>query len=250
MALLVCGVVRSRHPDPHGSPAPDPAMANVRLVRCGALAAAVREMPDDVVPCDDDANLYLDALIALLRGGPVLPVQFGTLAPGDDAVRELLDAAAEDLAHRLDVLDGLVEVRLQIAADLEAEIRAIVEASPALAGVRREQLDDRIRQGERISAELAGRRDELSEHVLACLERQAVACRTIRPQAATELRHAYLIRAEALAEFDEAVRGLSDDLGEGYAIEYAGPLPPFEFTEEFTDLPHGAHAPARPRWGW
>lgn len=245
MALLVHGVVRSRHPDPHGAPAPEPAMANVRLVRCGALAAAVREVPDDVVPNDDDVNLYLDVLIALLRGGPVLPIRFGTLAPGDDAVRELLDAAAEDLAHRLDAIDGLVEVRLQIAADLDAEIRAVVEASPELAGVR-EQLDDRIQQGERISAELTGRRDELSERVLARLEPRAVACKPIRPQADTEVRHAYLVRAEALAEFDEAVRDLSADLGDGYAIEYAGPLPSFEFT----DPSFGAHVPARSRWGW
>jgi hypothetical protein len=246
VALLVCGVVRSRHPDPHGTPAPGDAMANVRLVHCGALAAAVREMPDDAVPCDDDATLYLDALIALLRGGPVLPIRFGTLAPGDEAVRELLDDAAEDLAHRLDVLDGLVEVRLQIAADLDAEIRALVETSPELARVRPKQLDDRVRQGERISAELAERQDGLSEYVLARLQRHAVACRTIRPQAATEVRHAYLICAETLAEFDEAVRDLSDDLGDRYAIEYAGPLPPFEFT----DLSYGEHAPARPRWGW
>ncbi len=137
-------------------------------------------------------------------------------------------------------------MRLQIAADLDAEIQALVEASPELARGRREQLEDRIQQGERISAGLAGRRDELSEHVLARLERRAIACRTIRPQAATEVRQAYLIRAEALAEFDEAVRALGDDLGEGYAIEYAGPLPPFEFT----DLPESAHAPARSRWGW
>lgn len=221
-------------------------MANVRFVCCGALAAVVRDMPDDAVPCDDDANLYLDALIALLRGGPVLPIRFGTLAPGEDAVREMLDTAAEDLAHRLDVLDGLVEVRLQIAADLDAEIRALVGASPELARARPEQLDDRIQRGERISAELAERRDELGEHVRERLQQHAVACATIQPQDATEVRHAYLIRAEAIAEFDEAVRDLTDDLGEGYAIEYAGPLPPFEFT----DLPYEADAPARSRWGW
>lgn len=249
MALLVYGVIRSRRPDPHGAPAPGAATANVRLVGSGELAAVVREMPDDAVPREDDVNLYLDALIALLRGGPVLPIRFGTLAPGDDAVRELLDTAAEDLAHRLDVLDGLVEVRLQITADLDAELRALVEASPELARARPEQIDDRIAQGEQISAGLAGRRDELAELVLARLQPHAVACTTIHPQDATEVRHAYLIRAEALAELDAAVRELSDDLGDGYAIEYAGPLPAFEFT----DLPDEAPPPDAPepsRWGW
>jgi hypothetical protein len=245
-ALLVCGVVRSGHPVPHGTPAPDDALANVRLVRSGALAAVVHDLPDDAVPCDDDASRYLDALVALLRGGPVLPIRFATLAPDEEAVRELLDGAADELVHRLDALDGLVEVRLQIDGDLDAELRALVQASPALARARPEQLDDRVRRGEQINARLAERRDELGEQVLARLQPLAVAHTTVRSQTATEVKHAYLIRAEALHEFDEAVQALRDDLGERYAIEYAGPLPAFEFT----DLSHGAGAPARSRWGW
>jgi len=250
MALLVHGVVRSSHPEPHGAPAPSPEAADVRFVGSGALAAVVREMPDDAVPCEDDVNRYLDALIALLRDGPVLPIRFGTLAPGEDAVRELLDTAAEDLAFRCRYGLAIARNVEQIAADLDAEIRALVDASPELARARPEQqIDDRIQRGEQISAGLAERRDELAELVLERLQPHAVACTTIQPQDATEVRHAYLIRAEALAEFDAAVRELSDDLGDGYAIEYAGPLPAFEFT----DLPSEAHAPHAPdqsRWGW
>lgn len=245
-ALLVCGVVRAGHPVPHGTPAPDDAIASVRLVRSGALAAVVRDLPDDAAPCEDDARRYLDALIALLRGGPVLPIRFATLAPDEEAVRELLEGADDELAHRLDALDGLVEVRIQIDGDLAAELRAVVEASPALARARPEQLDDRVRRGEQIGARLAERRDELGQRVLARLQPLAVAHTTVRSQSATEVSHAYLIRAEALAEFDAAVQALRDDLGERYAIEYAGPLPPFEFTE----LSHDAQAPAPSRWGW
>ncbi|HEX8106331.1 MAG TPA: GvpL/GvpF family gas vesicle protein [Kofleriaceae bacterium] len=245
-ALLVCGVVRSGHPVPLGTPAPDDAIASVRFVHAGGLAAVVRDLPDDAVPGEDDASRHVDALIALLRGGPVLPIRFGTLAPDEDAVRELLEGAGDELARRLDALDGLVEVRLQIDGDLDAELQALVEASPALARVRPERLDDRVRRGEQISARLAERRDELGEQVLARLQRLAVAHTTLRSQIATEVKHAYLIRAEALHEFDEAVQTLRDELGERYAIEYAGPLPPFEFTE----LSHGAQAPARSRWGW
>ncbi|HEX3758711.1 MAG TPA: GvpL/GvpF family gas vesicle protein [Kofleriaceae bacterium] len=253
-ALLVCGVVRAGHPVPGAASATDAATddatASVRLVYAGALAAAVRDLPDDAAPSEDDASRYLDALIALLPGGPVLPLRFATLAPDEDAVRELLDGADDELVHRLDALDGLVEVRLQIDGDLDAELRALVVASPALARARPEPLDDRVRYGEQISARLAERRDELADQVLARLQPLAVAHAAIRPEAATELKHAYLIRAEALPAFDRAVQALRDDLGERYAIEYAGPLPAFEFTDLVTDLAPDAPPPARSRWGW
>jgi len=245
-ALLVCGVVRSGHPVLLGAPASADAIANVRFVRAGALAAVVCDLPGDAISCEDDARRYLGTLIALLPGGPVLPIRFGTLAPDEDAVRELLDDADDELAHRLDALEGLVEVRLQIDGDLDAELRALVAASPALARARPERLDERVQRGAQISARLAERRDELGEQVRARLQPLAVAHTTVRSQIATELNHAYLIRAEALCEFDQAVQELRDELGERYAIEYAGPLPAFEFT----DRPYGAHPPARSRWGW
>lgn len=252
-ALLVCGVVRAEHPGPGGTPAPDDAIADVRLVHAGALAAAVRDLPDDA-PSEDDASRYVDALIALLSGGPVLPLRFATLAPDEDAVRELLDGAADELAHRLDALDGLVEVRLQIDGDLDAELRAVVAASPALARARPEPLDDRVRHGEQIGARLAERRDELGEQVRARLQPLAVAHASVRAEAATEVKHAYLIRADALPAFDAAVQALRSDLGEHYEVEYAGPLPAFEFTDLVTGLgtppAHDARAPARSRWGW
>lgn len=243
-ALLVCGVVRSGHPVPAGMPAPDEAIASVRLVHAGPLAAVVRDLPDDAIPGEDDASRYLDALIALLRDGPVLPIRFGTLAPDEDAVRELLEDTDDELAHRLDALDGLVEVRLRIDGDLDAELRALVAASPALAGARPERLDGRVQRGAQISARLAERRDELGEQVRARLQPLAIAHTTVRSQSATEVHHAYLIRAEALRAFDQAVQALRDALGERHAIEYAGPLPAFEFT----DLSSGARAPTR--WGW
>jgi hypothetical protein len=241
-ALLICGVVRTGHPVPAGTPAPDDAIASVRLVHAGSLAAVVRDLPDDALPCEDDAGRYLDALIALLRGGPVLPIRFGTVAPDEDAVRELLDDAGDELADRLDALDGLVEVRLRIDANLDAELRALVAASPALAGARPKRLDDQVQRGAQIGARLAERRDELGEQVRARLQPLAVAHTTVDSQTATEVNHAYLIRAEALCAFDAAVQELREELGERHAIEYAGPLPAFEFT----DLSRGAPA----RWGW
>ena len=74
-ALLVCGVVRSGHPVLLGAPAPADAIANVRFVRAGALAAVVCDLPGDAISCEDDARRYLGTLIALLPGGPVLPIR-------------------------------------------------------------------------------------------------------------------------------------------------------------------------------
>src|SRR5262245_27436261 len=126
MAVLVCGIV------PAGSE-PDTANAvgQLRLVRSGALAVAVRDVADDAVLGDKDAEHYFETLVALLAHGPVLPVRFGTVAPDDDAVKtEILDAGRDELVERLELLTGLVEVRIRIEIDANEATRTLAAASP------------------------------------------------------------------------------------------------------------------------
>ncbi|MGN6105158.1 MAG: GvpL/GvpF family gas vesicle protein [Kofleriaceae bacterium] len=242
MELLIYGIVRAAHPEPPGAP---------RLVRSGPIAAVVRDLPDDAALGDDDIVSYFDALVALMAGGPVLPVRFGTLAPDDGAVcRELLDADPGELAGRLEALDGLVEVWLHLEADLGGHARELLSVTPGLLRAWRTRasaggFDGQVEVGEAVSGQLSELRDALSEELLARLEGLAVAHKVLGTEAVTELRHAYLVSADRLPAFDAAVQQLRDALGAAYAIEYVGPLPPFEFTDVEPRAPAG-----RSRWGW
>lgn len=242
-ALHVYGVIRSSHRDPRAE--------GVRLVRDRRLIAVVREIDDDAVLNEDDARSYLDALIALLPGGPVVPVQFGTVAPNEDAVREeMLQDTGEELERCLDRLEGMVELRVRIEATPEAEIEKLLQTSPDLKRVVRAYgadgtLDVRVEVGRQTSARLAERRDQLCDHVLSRLSVHAEAHAFLATQAVTELHQAYLVRVDKLGDFDRAVSALLEELGDTYSAEYVGPLPAFEFTDVEID-PRRHHT----RWGW
>lgn len=249
MPLLVYGVIRSSHQN-LDSLADAARERGVDVVHKGPLAAVVHEIPEDVGLDDDDAEAYLESLVALLPGGPVLPVQFGTVAPDEDAVRrEILEAGEEDLVPCLDKLEGLVEVRLSIAANAEAELERLFEIWPDMRRTVRAHghdgdLEYRVELGREASVRLAERRDALSDRLLARLADRAEAFAHLAAFSVTQLRHAYLVRSEHLSAFDDEVRQLCEGLGEGYDVEYVGPLPAFDFT----DVEVTQEEPSR--WGW
>ena len=130
MPLLLYGVIRSSHGnlDALAEAAHE---RGVAVVNREPLAAVVHEIPEDVGLDDGDAEAYLEALIALLPGGPVLPVQFGTVAPDEESVRrEILEAGEDDIVPCLERLEGLVEVRLSIGANAEADLEKLFELWP------------------------------------------------------------------------------------------------------------------------
>ncbi len=241
-SLLVYGVIRASHRDPSEE--------GVRFLRERRLIAVVREIDDDAVLNEDDARAYLNVLTALLAGGPVLPVQFGTVAPDEEAVRtELLRNTGEDLERSLDRLEGMIELRVRIDASPEAEIDRLLVESPDLRHVvrahGREPLSVRVELGRQASLQLAARRDKLGEDVHSRLAVHAEAHASLATHSVTELHQAYLVRADKLGEFDDAVSALRQELGETYEIEYVGPLPAFDFTDVEID-PNGQ----RRHWGW
>ena len=248
MAVLVYGIVRPGHP-PRGL-----SHEQVRRVDVGPVAALVVPTDDDAVLDDDDVDAYLDTLIEALAHGPVLPVEFGTVAPDDDAVRAHLGVVADVFRRRLDDLEGLVEVRVDLTLDEVGAIRRIVANTPALERVARlgtlpSTLSDRVALGEQMSFALADLRDALGDQLLDRVGDLAVA-HALRPSSSvTELRHAYLIRAEDLPEVDAVIDAFRAELDESFELEYVGPLPAFDFTE--VELEAGPRSVQEGhRWGW
>jgi len=96
VTLQLYGVVRADHPR-----AP-------RVVCWEDLAMVVGE-----APAEPDPARHLSVVSALVEGGPVLPVRFGTVAESEDLVRtEVLAPAAGRYRADLERLDGLAEVHV------------------------------------------------------------------------------------------------------------------------------------------
>ncbi len=259
MPVIVYGVARAGHPSPEPAPPglghpPEP----VHLVRFGPLSAAVSCTADVGVLGDQEAVHHLDILQRLLARGPVLPLRFGTVAPDEDAVRaEVLAPLVEVMPERLDAVDGLVELRLDVDEEEQSALQAVLPGSPAAAYPPPDDLDERIRFGQEIAELVVQRRQRQADEILSELQPLARSDRPRRRHGGAEdpvLSWAFLLADDDIETFDAAVARLRRARPE-LSIEYVGPLPAIDFIEIPTVTRTSGAGPADSfagtgRWGW
>jgi Gas vesicle synthesis protein GvpL/GvpF len=224
--------------------------AQVRTIEHGGLAALVSTVEADALAAARELRAHWRVLEEASKATTVLPIRFGTVMEGDDAVRErVLEANAEGLTKLLDELAGRVQLNLKGDYDEERLLKVVVREVPAVAALRERVQKvsdsagyyDRIRLGELVAAEVARRREDDTALALARLEPLSVASdvgQPHSPDAAFNL--AFLVEGSGVDAFSEAVGRLREELGERVTLRYVGPLPPYSFAE--TDLSAGAEA--------
>jgi gas vesicle protein GvpL/GvpF len=222
--------------------------SEVRPVKHGALAALVSDVRGGALAAAREVRAHWRVLDRACAQATVIPVRFGTVMEGDDAVRDLLLAAnAERLGALLGELEGRVQVTVKGAYAEDALLSGVVAGSPAVAALR-ERLRglpgdagyyERIRLGEMVAAEVDRCREHDAAHALAELEPLAVAARAETaggPDAAFHL--AFLVERDLLDAFSAAVGSLAEELRDRIAVRYVGPLAPYSFAD--ADLAAGA----------
>jgi hypothetical protein len=222
--------------------------AEVRTVGHAGLAALVSTLQADALAAAREVRAHWRVLEEASRNATVLPVRFGTVMQGDAAVRDqLLDPNAERLNELLHELAGRVQLNVKGDYDEEELLREVVRASPKVASLRDRLKNvsdaagyyDRIKLGELVAAEVAGRRQQDEALALARLEPGAVSARAepVTSQSGA-FNLAFLVEAGKVDGFSDAVGRLRAELGERIALRYVGPLPPYSFAD--TDLSTGA----------
>jgi gas vesicle protein GvpL/GvpF len=213
----------------------------VRLVEHDGLAALVSPMRGDQLAAAREVRAHWRVLDEVVREATVLPVRFGTVMDGDEAVKEeLLGENSERLRALLGELDGKVQLTLKGEYREEPLLREVVRASPEVARLRERIRGlpeaagyyDRIRLGELVSAEVARQRERDTRLALELLEPHAVDAREETPSgpdAAFNL--AFLVERGAQERFTEGVRRLAAELSDRAEIRYIGPLPPYSFAD-------------------
>ncbi|TFE30183.1 GvpL/GvpF family gas vesicle protein [Frankia sp. B2] len=260
MSVIIYGITRSGHPAPMPPP---PGIGHppgqVHLVRFGPLAAAVSVTADVGILGESEAVRHLDILQRLLAGGPVLPLRFGTVAPDEAAVcREVLAPLADEMPDRLDALEGLVELHLDVEEDERSALTEVLPGSPFVGVTPSADLDARIRLGQQVADLVIARRQRQADAILDLLRPLALSDRPRRPHGGADdpvLSWAFLLRDAAVDAFDAAVADLRRACPY-FTIEYVGPLPAIDFAEDPTGPPEAgdtADADAfggTGRWGW
>jgi hypothetical protein len=229
-AVYVFGVVDAR----------DAGAMPVRVVERGGLAALVGDAETSAATAARAVRRHWQVLEDAAAKATVLPLRFGTVMDGDDAVRDLLESNGDALRALLDDLTGRVQITVKGTYVEDGLMRAVVEGSPPVAALRerlRRLPDDagyyeRIRLGELVAAEVDRRREHDTAQALDKLDPVAAGVRVEAakaPDAAFNL--AFLVERERMSAFDAAVGELVAACGDRITVRCVGPLAPYSFAD-------------------
>jgi len=212
----------------------------VHTVHFKSLAAVASDSP--MVEYDNTRrNMMAHTLVLeeVMQGHTILPVRFGTVAPGVDAIQaKLLARRYDELSGLIAEMEGRVELGLKAFWYEEAIFREIVEENPpirrlrdSLAGRTPEQTYyERIRLGEMIEAAMWKKRDQEAESILD--RARPLVHKTRANKVITDrmvLNAAFLVEGARQPEFDQLVKQLDQEMGERMMFKYVGPVPPYNF---------------------
>jgi hypothetical protein len=215
----------------------------VETVAHEGLAALVSDAPNVPVKASRrNLMAHSRVLQSVIADTCVLPMRFGVVMPGREAVEEQLLVANQDgLLEHLRVLEPYVELDVRGLCAETALLQAVVAERPDIAKLRgsiegrpvESTYHESIRLGELVAQAVTEKRAEIAQRILAQLEPLAAAARPSDPlheQMVANL--AFLVERERVGEFDAAVDAIGRERSDPEVrVRYLGPLPPHNFVD-------------------
>jgi len=238
VSTYVYGITSSSLPSlPDGTEGVGEPARPVRVIKEGDLAAIVSEAPEGLRPKRRDLLAHQNVLAEAGKGGPVLPMRFGSVSQDDAAVAGVLAERADHFKERLDALAGKVEYNVKATHDEEAVLHRVMSENPdvrALTETNRSagggSYDDKLRLGEMVVAAVKNREVEDAAEIQQVLEPAAAAV-SVGPESTGWLANlSFLVdrdTAETFIASVEEVRKAHPHLD----LRVHGPLPPYSFVE-------------------
>ena len=256
MSTYVYGITSRSHPAlPEGMSGVGEPPLPVRVLAAGELAAVVSDAPEGLRPKRRDLLAHQNVLAETGAAGCILPMRFGSVAPDDDSVTQVLGERAQHYQERLRELDGKVEYNVKATHVEEAvlhrvmaenaEVRSLAEANRTSGGG---SYDDKIRLGEMVAAAVKAKEAEDAAEVRGALE-TAGAALSVGPESTGWLVNlSFLVARDTAEEFLAAVEQVRTSHPH-LDVRINGPLPPYSFVEpgpaEPADSTAGADAGAQ-----
>jgi hypothetical protein len=186
----------------------------------------------------DDVITYQRLLDGTAAVAPVLPVRFGTVLTGPDAVADLLADYYDEFLAALTDLEGRFEYVVRGRYDERRLLTEVLHENPEAAGLR-DQLrgqpheaaaDLRIRLGEVVSRTVEAKRVADTQRVVDALAPLSVGT-IVRPPTHEEdaANVALLVESARQPEFDEALEALTREWAGRATLRRLGPLAPYDF---------------------
>ncbi|MBV9310328.1 MAG: GvpL/GvpF family gas vesicle protein, partial [Solirubrobacterales bacterium] len=196
------------------------AESSLRGIASGKIAALVSDLGDLSLQLGrEEMTTHVEVLDKAHQKGTVLPMRFGVVMDGEQAVKDyLLDRHREELEQQLNDLKGKVELRVRAVYEEETLLKEVISGEPEIARLRQElqgKPEDatyyaRIRLGEMVSNAIQTKRDADAMAILAPLEPLAHATNVGEPpNERIALTASFLVDENRIEQFDKAV----DEIG-------------------------------------
>jgi hypothetical protein len=222
--------------------APGIAGADLRVITEHGVGALVSTLPDRSVEMGRDEILTHSRVLAeALSIGTVLPMQFGIILDGPEAVRaQVLNQHAAQLRSQLERFDGKVELTVRGIYDEEALMREVVREYPQIARLRaslRGKPTDatyfaRIQLGELVSEAVARKRELDAALIIEALAPTVDAIELAEPpHERAVLSGSFLVARPRVREFDDVLERIAIQQADRIRFKLTGPLPPHSFVE-------------------
>lgn len=212
----------------------------VRVVRSGDLAALVSEIDvSRVLGSPEDLAAHKEILDASVEGAPVLPMRFGAIVAGEDAVaQELLDEHHDEFARALAELEGKAQYVVKGRYVEKAILHEVLSENQDAARLRDEirgasadaTRQARIQLGEIVNDAVTRKREKdtrtlgkvMADHCEASLVRD--------PTHELDAVHvAFLVRVDQEKEIERAVKNLGEQWDGRVELRLLGPMAAYDF---------------------
>jgi hypothetical protein len=220
--------------------------SRVYAVSDAHLAAVVSDVPNGKIrPERQHLAAHQEVLKRLMAETAVLPVSFGVVAEGPQALRRVLTENREALLEQLDRLAGKVEMGLRITWDVPNIFEYFVNTHPELRAARDRLLGPQGQPTQNDKIELGRMFDRLlnedrEAHITRTEEVLAPRCVEVKrnpPRSEGEVANlACLVERTAQASFEEGVFEVAKSFDNNFAFDFNGPWPPYNFVQIRLDL--------------
>jgi Gas vesicle synthesis protein GvpL/GvpF len=206
-----------------------------------AVAAIVSDLPNQKLrPERRRLAAHHAVLKELMADHTVLPMAFGLLADGHEAVRRILRINHDAFAEQLDRVRGRVEMGLRVGWDvanifeymigLHEELRSLRDQ--IFRGGRTPSQDDKIDLGRAFDRLLNASREAHLQRVTAALRSHTVEFQANPPRSEREvLNLACLVEREQQQAFEQGVLQVARRFDNNFAFDITGPWPPHNFVD-------------------
>ncbi|MBF8189621.1 GvpL/GvpF family gas vesicle protein [Nonomuraea sp. K274] len=208
----------------------------VTVIRHGDIAALVSELDPGRAPgTPQDREAHERLLDATAAEVPVLPIRFGTVVSGSEAVvEELLAPYHDEFARALGEFEGRVTYVIECRYVERALTDDVVAGHPELAELsgRIGDRPTRLRIGEIVNEAVSARREADGRELVAAV---GPVCVLTAPRPPAHARDgamlAVLVDAGRTDELEKAVSGLAERWADRVEVRLRGPLAPYDFME-------------------